>query len=164
MESNFKTTIWQQFGASIDMLKNAIVDCPEKVWGDRPGFQEFWYIAYHTLFFLDYYMSESSDGFAPLAPFTLSELDPSGAFPDRIYTKEELLTYLEYGRNKCKARIDSLTDKSAHERCGFERPDITVAELLLYKMRHVQHHAAQLNLLLRQQIDSAPRWVAKAKG
>jgi hypothetical protein len=30
-------------------------------------------------------------------------------------------------------------------------------------MRHVQHHAAQLNLILRQQIDSAPRWVVKAK-
>jgi len=30
-------------------------------------------------------------------------------------------------------------------------------------MRHVQHHAAQLNLILRQQIDSAPGWVAKAK-
>jgi len=30
-------------------------------------------------------------------------------------------------------------------------------------MRHVQHHAAQLNLILRQTIDSAPRWVAKTK-
>jgi uncharacterized damage-inducible protein DinB len=36
-------------------------------------------------------------------------------------------------------------------------------ELLLYNMRHVQHHAAQLNLILRQTIDSAPRWVGKAK-
>jgi len=28
----------------------------------------------------------------------------------------------------------------------------------------VQHHAAQLNLLLRQAIDSAPGWVFRAKG
>ena len=34
-------------------------------------------------------------------------------------------------------------------------------ELLLYNMRHVQHHAAQLNLLLRQTTNSAPRWVSK---
>jgi len=27
--------------------------------------------------------------------------------------------------------------------------------------RHVQHHAAQLNMLLRQKTDSAPRWVSK---
>ena len=163
MNTAFKTIIWQQFGAAIDMLENAIVASPEEVWGDCPGYHEFWYLAYHTLFFLDYYMSESSEGFAPPAPFTLSELDPAGALPDRVYTKDELLTYLEYGRNKCKARIEGLTDQTAHQRCGFKRPDITVAELLLYKMRHVQHHAAQLNLILRQRIDSAPRWVARAK-
>jgi len=163
MNTAFKTIVWQQFGAAIDMLENAIVASPEEVWGDRPGYHEFWYLAYHTLFFLDYYMSESSEGFAPPIPFTLSELDPAGVLPDRVYTKDELLTYLEHGRNKCKARIEGLTDQMAHQRCGFKRPDITVAELLLYKMRHVQHHAAQLNLILRQKIDSAPLWVAKAK-
>ncbi|MBU8933550.1 MAG: DinB family protein [candidate division Zixibacteria bacterium] len=163
MNTTFKTMIWQQFGAAIDMLENAIVACPKEIWGDRPGPQEFWYIAYHTLFFLDYYMSESSEGFAPSAPFTLSELDPAGAFPDRVYTKDELLTYLKHGRNKCRARIEGLNDQTAHQRCGFERPEITVAELLLYKMRHVQHHAAQLNLILRQKTDSAPRWVGKSE-
>jgi len=33
----------------------------------------------------------------------------------------------------------------------------------LYNLRHVQHHAAQLNLILRQTIDSAPPWVGRAK-
>jgi len=39
---------------------------------------------------------------------------------------------------------------------------LSFAELLLYNMRHVQHHAAQLNLILRQKVDSAPGWVAQA--
>ena len=34
------------------------------------------------------------------------------------------------------------------------------AEVVIYNLRHVQHHVAQLNLLLRQRIDSAPQWVA----
>ena len=34
-------------------------------------------------------------------------------------------------------------------------------ELLLYNMGHVLHHAAQLNLLLRQTTKSAPDWVSK---
>jgi hypothetical protein len=34
---------------------------------------------------------------------------------------------------------------------------------LLYNLRHVQHHAAQLNLILRQAVDSAPGWVGRAK-
>ena len=28
-------------------------------------------------------------------------------------------------------------------------------------MRHIQHHTAQLNLLLRQEIDDAPGWVSQ---
>jgi uncharacterized damage-inducible protein DinB len=36
-------------------------------------------------------------------------------------------------------------------------------EILLYNMRHVQHHAAQLNLLLRQEINKAPDWVSQAE-
>jgi hypothetical protein len=36
--------------------------------------------------------------------------------------------------------------------------------MLLYNLRHVQHHAAQLNLILRQVTNSAaPAWVRRAK-
>ena len=38
-----------------------------------------------------------------------------------------------------------------------------VLEILLYNMRHVQHHAAQLNLLLRQELDDAPDWVSRTE-
>jgi len=107
-------------------------------------------------------MSGTDRGFAPPEPFTLSELDPSGLLPNRVYTKEELLNYLEHGRQKSRKVIDSLTEETAHQPCGFKK-DLTVAELYLYNMRHLQHHAAQLNLLLRQQTDSAPRWVSRAK-
>jgi hypothetical protein len=48
----------------------------------------------------------------------------------------------------------------ARRHCGLEWIDLGVAELLLYNVRHVQHHAAQLNLILRQTTDSAPSWVA----
>jgi hypothetical protein len=34
---------------------------------------------------------------------------------------------------------------------------------LLYNMRHVQHHVEQLNLILRQETDSAPEWVSRAR-
>jgi hypothetical protein len=153
--------LWRQFGAAIDMLENAIRACPESLWGDRSRFPEYWYVAYHTLFFLDFYLSDSDKGFVPPPPFGLEELDPAGVLPDRVYTKGELLIYLEHGRAKCRKRILSLTEEHAHLRCPFERPEVTVAELLLYNMRHVQHHAAQLNLILRQATNSAPRWVGK---
>jgi hypothetical protein len=35
MNSFFKTIIWQQFGAAIDTLENAMVACPESLWSGR---------------------------------------------------------------------------------------------------------------------------------
>jgi RimJ/RimL family protein N-acetyltransferase len=163
MTSPWNETVWRQFGASMDMLENAIRECPEKVWGDRPDFYAFWYLAYHTLFWLDYYASDDPKSFAPPAPFTLGEMDPAGVLPDRVYTKDELLGYLAHGREKIRRRIERMTEETAHARLGGDAVVETAAELLLYNMRHVQHHAAQLNLLTRQQADTAPRWVRATK-
>ncbi len=163
METFLKTIIWQQFGASIDMLENALVACPDEIWGNRSEQPEYWYLVYHTLFWLDLYLSGSVEGFLPPAPFTLDELDPVGLMPERVYAKDELQTYLRHCRRKCRATIESLTDEKANKLSVFGWGEVSFAELLLDNMRHVQHHAAQLNLILRQKIDSAPGWVAKAK-
>ena len=171
MESIWKTIIWSQFGAAIDMLENAMRACPDELWSDSSKSPEwverdvvgFWYVAYHTLFFLDLYLSGSAEGFTPPAPFTLDELDPAGLLPERAYSKTELQSYLDHGRKKCRTTIEGMTDAELLQRAGFKWLDLTKAELLLYNMRHVQHHAAQLNLILRQKTGSAPRWVAKAQ-
>jgi len=163
----WRTSLWRQFAASLDMFENAVRSCPSDLWrvrlwgehAERPELSEFWYVAYHTLFWLDLYLSGSVEGFEPPAPFTLDELDPSGLMPERPYTKEELHAYLEHGRKKCQATIEALTDESAFRRCTFGWGEVSFAELLLDNMRHVQEHAAQLNMVLGQEIGSTPRWV-----
>jgi len=156
-----KTVIWNQFGAAIDMLENAMRSCPDALWSDRSRRPEFWYVAFHTAFWLDAYLSDTDQGFSPPAPFTTDEFDPAGLMPDRVYGKDELFAYLAHGREKCRASIAGLTDARAAERCVFTWRESSRLELLLYNMRHVQHHAAQLNLILRQQTDSAPNWVSR---
>lgn len=160
MDQSFKETLWGQFGASIDMLENAIVLCPPTSWDTE---KKFWYNAYHCLFYLDYYLTLKPENFAPPSPYTLSEFDPDGAMPERTYSKAELLTYLQHCRDKCHDLIVNLTDEIAISRWVNPYKNYSVFEVLLYNMRHVQHHAAQLNLLLRQDIDDAPRWVSVAK-
>ena len=118
MDAHFKTIIWRQFGASIDMLERAIDACPGTLWGDRSKAPEFWYTAFHTLFYLDLYLSESTTGFAPPAPFTLDEMDERGILPERVYTKEELKRYLDHGRDKCRTTIATMSAERAHARCG----------------------------------------------
>jgi hypothetical protein len=173
MERDFKGVLWLQFGAAIDMLKNAIDACPDEVWSDpskKPEWPSndvvgYWYLVYHTLFFLDFDLSDApEEEFRPPAPFNLDELDPAGLLPERPYTKEELLAYLEHGRRKCRAAIEALDEREAFERMAPTRPDKSRAELFLYSMRHVQHHTAQLNLILRQRTGrEAPRWVSRPK-
>lgn len=160
MDTTWKAILWRQLEAAIDMLENAVRACPEEIWSDRSRKPEYWYVVYHTLFFLDLYSFGSVEGFVPPVPFNLDELDPAGILPERPYTKEELLTYLEHGRGKCRAAVAAMTAEKAQQRSPFAWLDTTEGELLLTTLRHVQHHAAQLNLILRQTTDSAPRWVA----
>ena len=170
MDNPLKTALVQQFGATIDMLEKVLVACPDPLWQVRlwneprlPRAAEFWYIAYHTLFWLDLYLSGSTDGFMPPAPFTLDELDPAGIIPERAFSKNELLSYLEYNRNKCQSTIAGLTDEQAQQRCTFPWGELTFAALLLDNMRHVQEHVAQLNMILGQQMDWSPRWITNAR-
>ena len=156
--------MWRQFGAALEMLGNAVRAFPAELWGARGGRgPEFWYVVYHTLFFTDLTLSGSVEGFAPPAPFTLDELDPAGVMPGRVYAKEELLDYLRHCREKGRATVRGLTAERASALCVFRRFEMSFAELLLYNMRHVQHHTGQLNLMLRQETDAAaPGWVRAA--
>src|SRR5215472_16557836 len=117
MDGTWRTVIWSQFGAAIDMLENALHACPDDLWNDRTQHLEFWYVVYHALFWLDLYLSGSVEGFAPPAPFTLGELDPAGVVPERTYTKEELHAYLEYARQKGHTTLVALTGEQARQAC-----------------------------------------------
>ena len=184
MDPLLKTALWQQFGAAIDMLENALVACPstlwkEHLWHERPDrplpawfpqeFAQFWHVAYHTLFWLDLYLSGSrEEEFTPPAPFIWTEGDPAVS-PEQPYTKEELHAYLVATRQKCHATLVALTDERAHQIVEYpwtEEKSVSFLELLMYNMRHVQEHAAQLSLFLGQQgvPDEALDSVARAKG
>ena len=90
--------------------------------------------------------------FAPPAPFAWLELDPPVS-PEQPYAKADLLAYLAATRRKCHATLAGLTDEQAQrpvEYAWTEGQAVSFLELLLYNMRHVQEHAAQLNLFLGQ--------------
>jgi hypothetical protein len=174
----WRTALWQQFGATIDMLENALLACSSthwhgRLWSDHsdhpqpPESAAFWYITYHTLFWLDLYLTSSLEGFAPPAPFTLAEIDPAGVLPERPYSRDELHAYLVHLRKKCQTTIAGLSDEKAHQQVDFPwigGKSMSFLELLLYNMRHVQEHAAQLNLFLGQNArDSASDWVSQGK-
>ena len=172
MDDAWRTILWQQFGAAIDMFGQSMEECPDELWqqpmwgqhSDRQDLSEFWYVAYHMLFWLDFYLSSDEKTFAPPAPFGLSEFDPDGLLPERVYSKGELQTYLAHCRQKCRTAIEALTDEQAGRQVHFSWGDLSFVELLLYNMRHVQEHGAQMRMYLGQQLGSEPGWIGRAKG
>jgi hypothetical protein len=171
MNDVWKESLWRQFGAAIDYLEDTLSACPADLWlaplwktpDKSPEFSQFWYIAYHTLFWLDLYLTGAEEGFVPPYPFTLIEQDDDGPLPERVYTKDELQAYLNDCRRRCQAVIGSLTDETARRRCQFGWGECSFLELLLYNLRHVHGHASQLNMLLGQAIGPQPDYVTQAR-
>lgn len=153
--------VWRQFRAAIDMLGSALRDCPEELWekslwADQPdqwvaaGFSSYWYLCYHTLFWLDLYLTGAEEAFTPPAPFDLVEKEAHETLP-RTYSRTELSGYLDYCRGKCQETIAALTQEDAYRLCRFAWGELPFGELLLYTLRHVQEHSAQLLMFLSQQ-------------
>ena len=159
----WRSSLWQQLGAAIDMLDNAITACPDDLWDDGPPATAFWYLVYHTLFHLDLGLTGSVADFKPPPPFTLAELDPAGVYPERTYSKVEMRVYLDQVRTKCRTTIAGMSDARAAEPSRIPWIEVPIFELYLYNLRHVQHHTARLYLILRQRTDSAPGWVKRAR-
>lgn len=182
MDTTLRTALWRQFGAAIDLFESALIACPDALWTERlweappgdpraaefpPEFGEFWYVSYHVLFWLDLYLSGCpEEEFTPPAPFAWLEIEPPVS-PEQPYSKADLLTYLATLRRKCHDTLATLTGERAQQTVEYawtRRQPASFLELLLYNMRHVQEHAAQLNLFLGQRgVPDVRDAVARAK-
>lgn len=155
------------------MVGDALRDCPDELWDKRlwedeqdqwvaAGFSTFWYLGFHTLFWLDLYLTGAEEGFTPPEPFDLVEMEDDEVLP-RVYTRAELLGYLDTCRRKCQETVGALSTGEAYRVCRFPWGELPFGELLLYNLRHVQEHGAQLRMFLGQQAGKSTRWVSKAQ-
>lgn len=182
MDKRWSIALWQQFGAAIDMLDRAIIACPpeqwqQRIWGGSLSSEvsaEFWYVAYHAVFWVDLYLFGSEEGFAPPSPYLGFELEPPTGSPTQPYTKDEVRSYLASTRQKCQTTLAALSEEKAAELVEFpwtRGEPVSYFELQIYSMRHAQEHAAQLSLFLGQTASDAQAlsklhddldWVARA--
>lgn len=154
--------LWRQYRVAIDALEDALRKCPDELWEKQlwpddsqqwvaKGFSKFWYIGYHTLFWLDLYLTGAEEGFAPPPPFDLVEMRDGEVLP-RTYSREELLGYLAVCRDRCQKAVETLTLEGATRTCRFPWGELPYAELQLYNLRHVQEHAAHLSMFIGQHV------------
>ncbi len=145
-------------------VEDAIRLCPDSLWtmvlwkdDDDARYGQFWFVAYHTIFWSDLFFTGTSEGFLPPPPFV------RGRLPEEPYTKEQVLAYLSACRQKCQSTLKALTDERAQKTCVFPWMEPSYLELQMYAMRHVQEHAGQLGLVLGQQGVAGYDWVASAR-
>ena len=105
-----------------------------------------WFLAYHALFCLDYDLTGDFEPWKPPHPFD----ENSYAFPNRMFTKSELLAYIDFCRGRVRRTLDSLTEvaaarplPSAHRRHG-TLFGVSVGSIPL----HVVEHASQIRQFL----------------
>lgn len=165
MNIHYGTIVWNQYGAALDMLEDAIRLCPDHLWTavlwkdtNNAQYGQLWFVAYHTLYWTDLYLTGKREGFAPPPPFT------RGKLPAQPYTKEQVLAYLGTCRRKCQATLEALTAEQAQQQCIFPWIETSFLELQIYALRHVQEHAGQLSLLLGQHEVVGLNWVPSARG
>lgn len=150
-----KSMIVHQFEASLATLAHAIHACPERLWNEPVARYPFCQTAFHTLFFTDVYLCPSPDALKS-QPFHLAHPDFFGDYeqmedrePTSLYARAMIHSYLDFCRTKAKETLAGEAEVDLTAPAQFPRKSFSRAELHVYNIRHIQHHAAQLILKLR---------------
>lgn len=155
----FKEIVSDQFEASLCMLGDCIQNCPQEHWHEKNVNMEFGYVAYHTLCFVDLYLSPDEASFQLRDFHNEQDEDPFKPKPDYPLTQEIVSNYLKTCRQKALDTVANETENSLKKESGFHWLPITRGELHIYNIRHIQHHTGQLSAYLRR-IDINMKWVS----
>ncbi|MGH7177765.1 MAG: DinB family protein [Tepidisphaeraceae bacterium] len=171
----YRTALKSQYHAALAMFRDAIERCPDDLWVARPPRgNQFWRIAYHTLYFTHLYMVPKSSDFrawehhqtgvhdmdddpSPTEPGVELELPHRPPQTGMPYTKAEILEYWRLCDQMVEGNVNALDllDPSA----GFSwKPNRGKAELQIENIRHIQHHTAQLAARVRETTGAFTNW------
>jgi hypothetical protein len=161
-----RQVIRSQYLASLEMLKQAIVKCPDALWNDASDKIKFWHIAFHALFFTHLYLQNSEQEFKPWARYRKDYqfLGPLPWPPHNLpnigepYSKEDVLNYLEL----CQHLVDEKTAiLNLEAESGFSWLKFNKFELQIYNIRHIQQHAGELMERLGTRAKIDVDWIGK---
>jgi hypothetical protein len=170
MLDTLKTLLAHQFEASLSALNLAVARCPDAVWNERVATWLFCQAAFHVVLFADLYLQPTEDEEAfKRQPFHVghaADFRDYEELQDRplslLYARPFVLEYLGHVRAKAQETIGRETAEALAGPSGFGYRKCSRAELHVYNIRHVQHHAAQLGLRLRLDADVDVPWVSHA--
>lgn len=149
----------RHFEPTLEMLRQTIRACPEELWDARDEGPAFWQYAYHTLFWLDAWLSDSPEAFQAPPFHTRDALLEAGETPSVTYSREQIEAYLEQVYAKCATFFEGLTLDTLTQESEFFERTWAGGDKVFGQLRHVQHHVGHMNALLRRKTGQAPGWV-----
>ena len=150
-----------QYHASLAMLGAAIDACPTDLWTDVSYVNQFWQVAYHTLFYADLYLQPSEATFVAWEHHRRDyNCFSSGPDVARSLTPYSIDEVKAYGA-RCDAMIDSAVDRLdlTSLDSGFPWYKMSKLEHQFVSLRHIQHHTGQLAERIRQATGRGVGWV-----
>lgn len=120
----FVESMGRNYEDALRLLEAALIDCPDALWetdlwpaeaptapGPHGGLQGSapWFLAYHALTCLDYDVAGEFVRWAPPPPFD----ENTWSFPNRMFTRSELLGYIDYCRGRVRGTLAELTEEAA---------------------------------------------------
>lgn len=165
MSELLKQLLASQFEASLCTLAHAVERCPEELWNAPVAKYPFCQVAFHTLFFTDVYLGINPESLKQ-QPFHLANAALFGDYeqmlerePVAVYDRPQISGYLKFCRSKANEVIAVESAESLAAPAQFPRRNFSRAELHVYNIRHIQHHAAQLILRLRLDSEIDVPWI-----
>lgn len=112
-------------------------------------------MAFHVLFFADYYLESDGGDFRGQSFHTANQAlfddyeQLQDCEPVAVYRKDQITPYVDFCRHKAVTITAAETELSLAQTTSLTRFPMSRFELHLYNIRHLQHHGAQLVLRLR---------------
>jgi hypothetical protein len=155
-----KEIIRSQYRAALEMLRQAIVSCPADLWHSPEYKNQFWHVAYHTIFYAHLYLHPSEDDFVPWEKHRddIISLEDWRQAAEGLagYTKDDLLAYHRLCLEQMEEQVDAM-DLEAES--GFYWLPFDKLELQFYNIRHIQQHTGELCERLGTRADVEVDWV-----
>ena len=155
-----KEIVKSQYWASLEMLRQAILKCPDSLWHNPDYKNQFWHIAFHVIFYTHFYLHLTEEDFIPWEKHEeklVSLGSPHSSMKNDItYSKEDVLDYLELCLDQLAGHVDAL---DLHSESGFHWLPFNKLELQFYNIRHVQQHTGELCERLGTKEDIDIDWV-----
>jgi hypothetical protein len=120
----FVESLAHNFDQALRLMEAALTDCPDDIWqsdlwpdeaptgpephgglhGSAP-----WFLGYHALTCLDYDLSAEFEAWTPPQPFD----DNTYGMANRVFTKSELLGYVDWCQSRVRQTLGALTEEAA---------------------------------------------------